>query len=195
MGHCLHEEIEETSTPLAGSTRVSRRVTRQGGLTRLDYRFHVNAYKHLTAKGLPAAVIQLPVKAIRGRVKRPLGLHSPSVNQEPISWSIQLHYIPVTAFSWLIFRTNFPMNETLVEALTNHKKRIWRHCVNEPELPFFHKRKGILKIDGSVKMLWHRLSIGVVCSYFGIISWVNLIWGLLKHLVSKRSKNHFVTLN
>ncbi|KAK2546918.1 hypothetical protein P5673_033338, partial [Acropora cervicornis] len=59
MGHCLHEEIEEISTLLAGSTRVSRRVTRQGGLTRLDYRFYVNAYKHLTAKGLPAAVIQL----------------------------------------------------------------------------------------------------------------------------------------
>ena len=66
MGHCLHEEIEEISTLLAGSTRVSRRVTRQGGLTRLDYRFHVNAYKHLTAKGLPAAVIQLGVKSNPG---------------------------------------------------------------------------------------------------------------------------------
>ena len=55
MGQCLHEEI---STLLARSTRVSRRVT-QGGLTRLDYCFHVNAHKHLTAKGLPAAMIQL----------------------------------------------------------------------------------------------------------------------------------------
>ena len=73
MAHCLHEEIEEISTLLAGSTRVSRRVTRQGGLTRLDYRqFHVNAYKHLTAKGLPAAVIQLGVKSNPGSCKEAL---------------------------------------------------------------------------------------------------------------------------
>ena len=72
MGHCLHEEIEEISTLLAGSTRVSRRVTRQGELTRLDYRFHVNAYKHLTAKGLPAAVIQLGVKSNPGSCKEAL---------------------------------------------------------------------------------------------------------------------------
>ena len=47
----LHVRMKEISILLAGSTRVSRRVTRQGGLTRLDYCFHVNAYKHLTAKG------------------------------------------------------------------------------------------------------------------------------------------------
>ena len=46
------------STLLAGSTQVSTRVTRQGGLTRLDYFFHVNAYRHLTTEGLPFAVIQ-----------------------------------------------------------------------------------------------------------------------------------------
>ena len=33
-----------------------------------NYRFHVNAYKHLTAKGLPAAVIQLGVKKQPGVV-------------------------------------------------------------------------------------------------------------------------------
>ena len=47
-------------------------LARQGGLTRLDYCFHVNAYKHLTAEGLPAAVIQLGLKTTRDRVKRPL---------------------------------------------------------------------------------------------------------------------------
>ena len=41
----------------------------------------------------------------------------------------------------------------------------WRHCVTGPELPFFRKRKGVLKIDQSVKMPWHRLSVGVACSY------------------------------
>jgi len=72
MGHCLHGEIGEISALLAGSTRVSRRVTRQGGLTRLDYRSHVNAYKHLTVKGLPAAVIQLGLKSNPGSCKKAL---------------------------------------------------------------------------------------------------------------------------
>ena len=57
MGHCLQGEIEEISTLLACLARVSKRVTRQGGLTRLDICFHANAYKHLTAKGLPAELI------------------------------------------------------------------------------------------------------------------------------------------
>jgi len=37
--------------------------------------------------------------------------------------------------------------------------------VTEPEVPFFHKRKSILKIDRSVKMPWQRLRMGVVSSY------------------------------
>ena len=73
ISQCLHEETEELSTFLALSTRVSRRVTRQGGLTLLDYRFHVNAYyKQLTAKGLPAAVIQPGVKSNPGSCKEAL---------------------------------------------------------------------------------------------------------------------------
>ena len=72
MGRCLHEETEEISTLLAGSTRGSRKVTRQGGLTRLDYFFHVNAYEHLTAKGLPAAVIQPGLKSNQGSCKEAL---------------------------------------------------------------------------------------------------------------------------
>ena len=46
--------------------------------------------------------------------------------------------------------------------MTNQKTLIG---VTGPELPFFHKRKGVLKIDQSVKMPWHRLSMGVACSY------------------------------
>ena len=49
--------------------------------------------------------------------------------------------------------------------MTNHKKLIWRHCVTGPELSFLRKRKGLLKIDQSVKMPWHRLSMGVACSF------------------------------
>ena len=37
--------------------------TRHERLTRLDNRFHVNALKHLTAKGLPFAVIQPGLKS------------------------------------------------------------------------------------------------------------------------------------
>ena len=91
MGECLHQEIEEISTHLArSSTRVSKRVTRQGGLTRLDYRSHVNAYKHLTAKGLPAAMTPPGLKCNPGSCKEALvtarrpggrGLNFMSVNQ------------------------------------------------------------------------------------------------------------------
>ena len=45
----------------------------------------------------------------------------------------------------------------------------WRHCVTGPELPYFHKRKCVL--DQSVKMPWHRLSMGVAGS---IGSWPSL---------------------
>ena len=40
----------------------------------------------------------------------------------------------------------------------------WRHCVTRQELPFCHKRKGVLKIDQSLKMSWHRHSMGVASS-------------------------------
>ena len=47
-------------------------------------------------------------------------------------------------------------------AMTGDKKLV---DVTGPEVSFFHKRKGILKVDQSVNMPWHRLSIGVACSY------------------------------
>ena len=53
-------------------------LAQQGGLTRLDYCFHVNAYKHLTAKGLPAAVIQLGLKSNPGSCK------------EALSWEVDI---------------------------------------------------------------------------------------------------------
>ena len=53
-------------------------LARQGGLTQLDYCFHVNAYKHLTAKGLPAAVIQLGLKSNPGSCK------------EALSWEVDI---------------------------------------------------------------------------------------------------------
>ena len=52
MGQCLHEEIEEILTLLAGSIRVSRRVTRQG-TTRL-----VNVLYTFDCKRVTPAVIQ-----------------------------------------------------------------------------------------------------------------------------------------
>ena len=55
-----------------GQSESQERLPGKGGLTQLDYFFHVNASEHLTAKGLPAAVIQPGLKT-RGRVKRPLG--------------------------------------------------------------------------------------------------------------------------
>ena len=66
---------------------------------------------------------------------------------------------------WLIFRSISPASDSHGRTTTNHEKPIWRHCVTELKLLFFQKRKGILKIDRSVNMSWHGLSIGVVCSY------------------------------
>ena len=37
-------------------------------------------------------------------------------------------------------------------AMTNKKKLIDVTCFTGPELPFFHKRKGVLKIDQSVNV-------------------------------------------
>ena len=39
-----------------------------------------------------------------------------------------------------------------------------RHCVTGPELPFFHKRKGVLKIDQSVKNAVTSSAPDIVCS-------------------------------
>ena len=68
---------------------------------------------------------------------------------------MQLYYIPVTAFSLadlLLDRISLEW-DSRGSAMTNHKKLM------APELPFFRERKGILKIDQSVKM-------GVACSYW-----------------------------
>ena len=46
--------------------------------------------------------------------------------------------------------------------MINHKKLI---DATESELLFFHERKGILKIDQSIKVPCHRLSTGVAGSY------------------------------
>ena len=57
----LHEP--GLNTDPGQSAGVSRRVTRQGGLSRLDNCFHASAYKHLTVKGSPAVVIQPGLKS------------------------------------------------------------------------------------------------------------------------------------
>ena len=57
-----------------------------------------------------------------------------------------------------IFRSNLLWMRLPWECHRQSQDTNWRHCVTGPELPFFHKRKGVLKIDRSVKMPWHRLS-------------------------------------
>ena len=63
-----------------------------------------------------------------------------------------------------IFRSNLLWMRLSWECQNQSQDTNWRHCVTGPELPFFHKRKGVLKIDQSVKMPWHRLSMGVASS-------------------------------
>ena len=64
-----------------------------------------------------------------------------------------------------IFRSNFPRMRLSWECHDQSQETNRRHCVAVPEVPFFHKRKDILKIDQSVKMPWHRFNMGVACSY------------------------------
>ena len=87
--------------------------------------------------------------------------------QEPMSRSMQLHCIPVMAvfIDRFIFRSNFLGMTLPWECHDQSQEANWSHCVTGPELPFFYKRKTTLKIDQSVKMPWHRLSMGVACSY------------------------------
>ena len=67
--------------------------------------------------------------------------------------SMQLHCIPITAFSLTdLFLDRISLEwDSLGSAMTNHKKLIG---VTGPELPFFHKRRVTLKLDQSVKMPW-----------------------------------------
>ena len=66
--------------------------------------------------------------------------------------------------NWFTFGSNLLWMRLAWESHNQSKDTNWRHCVTGPELPFFHKRKGVLKIDQSVKMPWHRLSMGVASS-------------------------------
>ena len=56
------------------------------------------------------------------------------------------------------FLDRFPWMRLPWECRDQSQETNCRLCVNGPELPFLHKRKGILKIDQYVKMPWHRLS-------------------------------------
>ena len=62
------------------------------------------------------------------------------------------------------FRSNFPRMRLPWECHDQSQVINGHHCVTRLELPFFPKRKRILKIDQSVKIPWHRLSMGVACS-------------------------------
>ena len=85
---------------------------------------------------------------------------------EPMSRSMQLHYIPITAFSWTDFLDRISLDwDFHGSAMTNHKKLI---DFTGPEQ---NKRNGVLKIDHSVKLPWHRRSIGVACMFLLIGSW------------------------
>ena len=63
-----------------------------------------------------------------------------------------------------IFRSNLLWMRLSWECHNQSQDTNWRHCFTRPELSFFHKRKGVLKIDQSVKMPWHRLSMGIASS-------------------------------
>ena len=83
--------------------------------------------------------------------------------QEPMSRGMQLSYISVTAFSLIdlvLDRICFKW-DSRGSAITKHKALIDVTASLDRNCLFFHKRNGVLKIDQSVKMPWHRLTMGV----------------------------------
>ena len=106
-------------------------------------------------------------------------LDSNSFTQEPMSTTE--HATPLYSCDGVfidraIFGSNFPEIRLPWECHDQSQEINWRHCVTEPELLFFHKRKGLLKVAQSIKVSRHRLSIGVACSR---------PWGLLSYSDSK----------
>ena len=87
-------------------------------------------------------------------------------HQEPMSWehATPLHSCHGVFIDRFIFRSNLLWMRLPWECHNQSHDTNWRHCVTGPELRFFHKRKGVLKIDQSVKMPWHRLRLGVASS-------------------------------
>ena len=76
----------------------------------------------------------------------------------------QLYFCHGVFIARFIFRSNLLWMRPPWECHNQSQDTNWRHCVTGPELPLFHKRKGALKIDQSVRMPWHRLSMGVASS-------------------------------
>ena len=54
-----------------------------------------------------------------------------------------------------IFRSNLLWRRLPWECHNQSQDTNWRHCVTGLGLPFVYKRKGVLKVDQSVKVLWH----------------------------------------
>ena len=127
-----------------------------------------------------------------------------------MSKSMQVHYIPVTAF-WFIFRSNFPEMRLSWECHDQSQETNWRYCVTGLESLSLTKEKGLLKIDHSVKIkpknffhggtvrlhvgysikhffMWEVIARNITC--FSSLSWTNCSTvGTTK--LDNRSLSHF----
>jgi len=64
-----------------------------------------------------------------------------------------------------IFKSNLFWMRLPWECLNQSQDSNWRHCVTGPELPLLHKRKGVLKIDQSVKMPYGSCKLLLIGSW------------------------------
>lgn len=108
-----------------------------------------------------------------------------SVYREPISRSMQLHYILTDRH---IFRSNLPGMELPWECHDQSHESNWRHFVTGPEPAFFHKRKRILIIDVFNSDVY-RLRMGIASSY----SSAPVSQHLLKKITHSRFNWHLET--
>ena len=97
--------------------------------------------------------------------------------QEPISRSMQLHYIPVTALDWFNFRSHFPRMRLPWECHDQSQETSWNQRATGPELPFYHKRKRDRGLVWELHALTHRLlllSVPYLTCLYDVHVWLQL---------------------
>ena len=125
-----------------------------------------DAFLFWSSSSSTLAVILRPAEVFRGSVCPSLIFSSDNIS----SGANELEHATPLYSCHGVFIDRFIFREGLLgirlpwECHNQSQDTNWRHCVTGPELPFFHKRKVVQKMDQSVKLPWHRLSTGVACS-------------------------------
>ena len=124
--------------------------------------------------------------------------------------NMQLHYITVTPFSstdLFLDQISLEWDSRGTTMSDQSQETNFTSLCHWTRTAFLSQKKGMLKIDLFVKMPWHRLSMGVVCSYSSapgmriaikgkieITSWKALCTGFSHSLVKYKKSHSFAAL-